>query len=340
MTLITPKVSVVILNWNGLKHLQTFLKSVVEHSYEATIVLADNGSTDDSVAWVKSVFPTVEIVKLEANYGFCGGYNRALSQLEAEYFVLLNSDVEVTENWLMSLTSWMDNHPTTAAVQPLLLDYKNKTKFEYAGAAGGFIDKFGFPFCRGRIFQTIETNQNQYNEPTKVFWASGACMMVRASLFKKYGGLDEFLFAHMEEIDLCWRLQRAGYEIYCIPQSSVFHLGGGTLHKSNPRKTYLNFRNSLYVWHKNHPKLMPVGHLLIRLFLDGLAGLYFLCFGHYKDTLAVIKAHFAYYRSIPEIISIKKRDLNLYPKSVGLFPKSIVIAYYLFKQNTIKKLEL
>ena len=237
------KTAVVILNYNGEKFLREFLPVVIKLSGNAKIVVADNGSTDLSVELLKQKFPTVELIRLDNNYGFCGGYNRALKQVEAEYYVLLNSDVEVTPEWLEPLVALLDSSSDIAAAQPKVLSYNDKDHFEYAGAAGGFMDSLGYPFCRGRLFDITEKDTGQYNDTREVFWATGACLIIRSAVYHKLGGLDEDFFAHMEEIDLCWKVQRAGHKVYYCGTSHVFHVGGGTLSKSNPRKTYYNLRN-------------------------------------------------------------------------------------------------
>ena len=254
------KVKIVILNWNGRAHLERFLPSVVAHSGEASVVVADNGSNDDSVLFLREHYPQVELLQLDQNYGFAEGYNRALSRIEADCYVLLNSDVEVEEGWLNPLVARLAADEKVAALAPKIISYERKSDFEYAGAAGGFIDCFGYPFCRGRILDTIEKDQGQYDTAREVFWASGACMVVRADLFHKLGGFDGDFFAHMEEIDLCWRMQLAGYRVMVEPRSRVFHLGGGTLPNNSARKLYLNYRNNLSMLFKNLSRrsLLPV----------------------------------------------------------------------------------
>ena len=260
-------VAVVILNYNGKKLLEELLPKVIAYSPEAEVIVADNASTDGSLALMETTFRDTRLIKLPRNFGFAGGYNEALSKVKADYYVLLNSDVEVTENWLAPLISYMDAHPRTAACQPKIKSYYQRTHFEYAGACGGYIDKFGYPFCRGRILDTLEPDNGQYDTVTDIFWATGACLFVRAEKYHKVGGLDERFFAHMEEIDLCWRLKARGNAIVCIPQSTVYHMGAQTLNKEHPRKTYLNFRNNWLMLYKNAPK--HIGRTLFeRLFLD------------------------------------------------------------------------
>ena len=286
------KVAVVILNWNGCKMLATYLPGVVEYSRDdAKVIVADNDSTDDSIRLLQTRFKDVEIIRLDRNWGFAEGYNKALAQVDADYYVLLNSDVEVTYHWLTPLVEFMDAHPEVAACQPKLLSEKNKDSFEYAGASGGFIDKYGYPFCRGRIFESVEEDNGQYDYRQEVFWATGACLMIRAEDYRRIGGLDGKFFAHNEEIDMCWRLHLAGRKIFCIPESTVYHVGGGTLPKGNPRKTYLNFRNNLLMLYKNLPEseLRPV--LRMRRFLDYLAAFQMLVLGRsWGDFKAVLRA--------------------------------------------------
>ena len=290
------KVAVVILNYNGASMLAKFLPSVIEYSPGAGIVVADNASTDDSVAVLRESFPTVRLLQLDRNYGFAGGYNKALEQVDAEYFLLLNSDVEVAEGWIEPLLSFMEQHPAAVACQPKILAYNNKTYFEYAGAAGGFIDRYGYPYCRGRLFDTVEEDNGQYNDVCRVFWATGAAMMVRSDAFRKAGGFDGRFFAHMEEIDLCWRMLARGGEIYVVPQSRVYHVGGATLNKSNPRKTFLNFRNNLLMLYKNLPADELRCVMCARAVLDYVAALKFLLTGAWGDFKAVLAARREYRR--------------------------------------------
>ena len=289
------KIAVVILNWNGAGLLQQFLPSVVAFSPEADIYLADNDSSDDSVQIVKSKFPTVKIIQNDANYGFAKGYNEALKHLDADIFALVNSDVEVTENWLKPIIETFQNEPGTAIVQPKILDFKRKDHFEYAGAAGGFIDKYGYPFCRGRIFDTIEKDDGQYDDDTNIFWASGACLFIRSSVFHELNGFDEDFFAHQEEIDLCWRAFNKGLHAKYVSGSTVYHVGGATLEQGNPQKTYLNFRNSMFMLTKNLPKKQLFSRLFVRMILDGIAAVQFLVKGKPKLFLAILKAHGSFY---------------------------------------------
>lgn len=327
------KLAVVILNWNGAEMLHRFLPSVTNYSQGEGIVVyvADNASTDNSKAIVEKEFPTVRWIQLEWNYGFAEGYNKALSQIEAEYYLLLNSDVEVARDWLVPLLEYMDAHPDTAACQPKLLSYKNRKMFEYAGACGGFIDRYGYPFCRGRMFDTIESDEGQYNTVASVFWASGAALMVRAADYWKVNGLDGRFFAHMEEIDFCWRLHNLGKKIVCIPQSTVYHVGGATLNKTNPRKTFLNFRNNLLMLYKNLPEedVKPV--LSTRHFLDNIALVKFYLSGNKGDAQAVIKARKEFKTMLPKFK--ETRETILENKVAGTIPEiyqgSILAAYYL-----------
>lgn len=286
------KVAVVILNWNGEKMLAQYLPSVVHYSSEdAEIFVADNASTDGSLRLLTEHFPSVKQIVLDKNWGFAEGYNKALKQIDAEYYLLLNSDIEVTHHWLTPLLEFMDVHPTTAACQPKLLSINNRNKFEYAGASGGFLDCFGYPFCRGRIFEMVEDDHGQYDDISKISWATGACLMIRSKDYWDAGGLDGRFFAHNEEIDLCWRLRILGHDISCIPDSQVFHVGGGTLPKNNPMKTFLNFRNNLTMLYKNLDDSELSGVMAMRWFLDYLAAFQMLLIGHnWEDFKAVFKA--------------------------------------------------
>jgi len=289
------KIAVVILNWNGAKLLEQFLPSVVAFSEYAAIYVADNASTDTSIEVIQTQFPSVKIIQNSGNFGFAKGYNEALRFVEEPLYALVNSDIEVTENWLVPIIEMFENESKTAIIQPKILDYKKKTHFEYAGAAGGFIDKFGYPFCRGRIFETIEEDKNQYNDEIPIFWASGACFFIRKEVFRKLNGFDPDFFAHQEEIDLCWRAFNLGYQTKFTYKSTVYHVGGATLQQSNPKKTFLNFRNSLLMLVKNLPKNQLFTILFMRLCLDGLAGIQFIFKGKFMHFLAIIKAHFAFY---------------------------------------------
>lgn len=330
------KVAVVVLNYNGIDYLRQFLPTVIKYSEDSEIWVADNASTDGSVAFLKENFPRVRCIEMSINTGYAGGYNEAISKVNADYVVLLNSDVEVTENWIDPIIHLMDSDTNIAACQPKIKSYSNKEHFEYAGAAGGYIDKYGYPFCRGRLFDTVEKDEGQYDSIEEVFWATGACLFVRVQAFKEVGGLDADFFAHMEEIDLCWRLKNQGYSIKCHPQSAVFHVGGGTLQKSNPFKTYLNFRNSLYMMIKNYPKNNLNKVLFIRMLLDGVAGVKFLLSAEFGNFLAVLKAHGAFYQNYSRMY--KKRQLDV--KMPGeIYQDSIVIQNYLKGKKTFRSLK-
>ena len=326
------KIAVVVLNWNGQKFLEQFLPTVIKHSSIAQIIVADNQSTDTSVSYVKSNFPEVVIIQNSHNDGFAKGYNTALKQVQAEYYVLLNSDVEVTANWLEPIITLMDSNKNIAACQPKILDYNHRHLFEYAGAVGGFIDTYGYPFCRGRIFNHLEEDTNQYNDAVEVFWATGACMFVRAEAFWKVGGFDDDYFAHMEEIDLCWRLKNSGYQIYVQPTSSVYHVGGGTLHKLSPNKTYLNFRNNLTTFTKNASPRFLLLKILYRMLLDGVAAYKFLFEGKGSHFVAVMKAHFSFYAQLPSTLK-KRKAMKALPNfrytESGIFKKNIVFLHFI-----------
>ena len=328
------KIAVVILNWNGKKLLEQFLPSVIEHSQEATIYLADNASTDDSVEFVKTSFPSVKIIENTKNGGYAKGYNDALKQVNEAVFCLLNSDIEVTKNWLTPILETFQNQPNTAIIQPKLLDYKNKDYFEYAGAAGGFIDKFGYPYCRGRIFNTLEKDKGQYNDIVDVFWSSGACLFIRKQVFKELNGFDEAFFAHMEEIDMCWRAKNLGYDIKYVGTSTVYHIGGATLKNSNPKKTFLNFRNSLFTMVKNaHGNLFFL--IGTRLILDGIASLKFLFEFKFAHILAIIKAHISFYGHLPNLLKQRK---TLSQTNKHYVITSIVWSYFADKKKYFKSL--
>ena len=302
------KVAVVILNYNGRKFLEQFLPNVIANCDPALaeVVVADNASTDDSVAFMRERFPEIRLIENGSNGGFATGYNLALQQVEAQYYVLLNSDIEVAPHWIEPVVAMMDADPQIAACQPKILSYYHKEQFEYAGASGGFIDKYGYPFCRGRIFQHLEEDKHQYDTPMEVFWATGACMFVRADLYHRIGGLDDSFFAHMEEIDLCWRLKNAGYKVYCCPQARVYHIGGGTLPKNSPRKTYLNFRNNLSLLVKNLPERRVKRTIAYRIVLDWVAAFKFLFQGCPDDFRMVFKAHRDFYKRLPSLREQRK----------------------------------
>lgn len=306
------KVAVAILNWNGADMLSKFLPSVVRFSAgdDIEVCVADNGSMDNSVEVVSRDFPSVKLIRLEKNYGFADGYNRVVAMLDAEYVVLLNSDVEVTEGWIDPIIEFMDNNSDVAACQPKILGYNNKSYFEYAGASGGFIDKYGYPFCRGRIFDSVEEDKGQYDSPMEVFWASGAAMFVKRKVYLEAGGLDSSFFAHMEEIDLCWRLSSRGYRIMCIPQSKVYHVGGATLKKENPRKTYLNFRNNLLMLYKNLPSTELGRVMSVRFFLDYIAILVFILKMDMKNAKAVFKARSDYNKMKTDYTKVRENNIK------------------------------
>ena len=306
------KTAVVILNWNGEAMLRQFLPSVIACSrLEGTeIYVADNASTDASCEVVEKEFPSVHLIRLDKNYGFADGYNYALQKIDAEYAVLLNSDVEVTEGWLQPMVDYLDTHPETVACQPKIRAYRHRNLFEYAGASGGFIDRYGYPFCRGRVFESVEEDKGQHDEVIPVFWATGAALMIRLDVYRNVGGLDGRFFAHMEEIDLCWRLRSRGYELVCLPQSVVYHVGGATLKKENPRKTFLNFRNNLLMLYKNLPAEELVSVMRTRTCLDYLAALFFLLKGDVSNFRAVLQARKEFLRLRPEFVSDRQENLD------------------------------
>lgn len=317
-----PKIAVVILNYNGQHWLEKFLGDVVIKSPEAEVYVADNASTDNSMAYVQENHPTVKLIQNPDNNGYAGGYNQALKDICADYYVLLNSDIEVTKNWLNPVIQRMESDSAIAACQPKIRSYHQKDHFEYAGACGGFVDQLGYPFCRGRIFDTLEKDESQYEDAMPVFWATGACLFVRANAFHEVDGLDQDFFAHMEEIDLCWRLKNKGYSIWVEPKSIVYHVGGGTLQSGSSFKTYLNFRNNLYMLYKNLEH--PWGIISKRLVLDGLAGLKFLSKGKLVHTWAIVRAHFAFYGAISKLKKKRARTFQ-----AALYPINILTTYYL-----------
>jgi len=333
------KVAVVILNYNGRNFIEKFLPIVIEYSSDvAEVIIADNASTDDSVAFIKSNFPDIRLIINNSNGGFSTGYNLALRQVDAEYYCLLNSDIEVTPHWIEPVIELMDNDATIAACQPKILSYNNKKKFEYAGAGGGFIDKYGYPFCRGRIFQHLEDDRGQYDDIREVFWATGACMFVRADVYHRFGGLDDSFFAHMEEIDFCWRIKNTGYKVMYCPQSKVYHIGGGTLPKSSAKKTYLNFRNNLSLLMKNLPSETVLGTILYRIILDWVAGIKFLVDGSFADLWAVTRAHLSFYRHLP---ALRKKRKKLSHRHVSqIYQKNIVFKHFLEHKKNYTELNL
>ena len=300
--------AIVILNWNGKNWLEKFLPNVIEHSENATIYVIDNSSTDDSVSFLKQNFSEIKIVHNQENYGFAGGYNEGLKKIQHEFYCLLNSDVEVTDNWLTPIQNIFENDPQIAAVQPKILDFNRRNYFEFAGAAGGFLDNLGYPYCRGRIFENIEEDHGQYNDEVEIFWASGCCFFIRSENFWAQNGFDARFFAHQEEIDLCWRLKNSGKKIFYTGKSTVYHVGGGTLNKQSPQKTFLNMRNNLSMILKNTPLLSGILLVIFRMILDGFAGIYF----GYKHGMshfwAVIRAHFSFYGQIPETLRLRQKN--------------------------------
>lgn len=331
------KIALVILNWNGKQLLAKFLPSIIQYSQlkNVEIYVADNASTDGSVAFLKTNFPTVKIVENSKNEGYAKGYNDALQHINADIYGLINSDIEVTSNWLEPIISVFKEEKKTAIIQPKILDYKKKDFFEYAGAAGGFIDKFGYPFCRGRVFYELEQDKQQYNNTADIFWASGACFFIRSDVFHQLNGFDEDYFAHQEEIDLCWRVQNLDKKIKSIGTSTVYHVGGATLKEKNPRKTFLNFRNSLFSLVKNLPKSKLLLIIFVRLILDGIAGLKFLMELRPIHTFAIFRAHLSFYFYLPKMI--KKRSL-VTKKTAYYTVKSIVWDFYILGKRTFDKL--
>jgi GT2 family glycosyltransferase len=331
------KIAIVILNWNGQKLLAQFLPSVVNFSsQEATIYIADNASTDSSIDYAKEFFPSIKIVKNVVNNGYAKGYNDALKEIDADIYCLLNSDVEVTDNWLQPIVDVFKADQKTAIIQPKLLDFKDKTKFEYAGAGGGFLDLYGYPYCRGRVFNHLETDKGQFNDVKDVFWASGACLFIRSKVYHQLDGFDEDYFAHQEEIDLCWRAQSIGYKVKYVGNSTVYHVGGATLQDSDPRKTYLNFRNSLLNVVKNVPNKWFLFVIFSRLLLDGIAGIKFIIELRPIHTWAIIKAHFSFYQNFNKFLKkrkklVKKKDYNLHT--------SIVWQYFTLGRNKFNNLK-
>ncbi|MGA1978163.1 MAG: glycosyltransferase family 2 protein [Bacteroidales bacterium] len=338
------KTAVVILNWNGIGFLKMFLENTVSctKDQDTIIYIADNGSTDGSVKWVEENFNSVVVMRLGKNNGFAGGYSIALERIEADYFVLLNSDIEVTRGWLSPLINFLEKNLSYASCQPKILSYSRKEYFEYAGAAGGFIDRSGYPLCRGRILNHVEKDEGQYNDPIDIFWSTGACMAVRSEVWKKCGGFDPDFFAHMEEIDLCWRFHSSGYKVAYVPDSAVFHVGGGALPYDSPFKTFLNFRNNLYLLYKNLPEKNLRRKLFERKVLDVIAALFFLSKGQFKSVNAVWKAHRDFYRNLKSLK--EKRKLASSPLTVTNFPglilnKNIVFEFYLKRHRTFSSLK-
>jgi len=329
-------VAVVILNWNGKTLLEKFLPSIVANSKPAKIYVADNASTDDSVDFVENNYTNqITLIKNKTNSGFAKGYNEALKKVKADIYILLNSDIEVTPNWLEPIIDRFKSNLNTAAIQPKLLDYKDKTKFEYAGAAGGFIDFLGYPFCRGRVFMSIEKDEHQYDDVTSIFWASGACLCIRSDIYNHLGGFDEDYFAHQEEIDLCWRVHNLGYQIDYVGLSTVYHIGGATLREENPTKTFLNFRNSLYSVIKNVPKQYLILIIISRLILDAVAGVKFIFELRPIHTLAILKAHFSFYNNLNLMLKKRRESINKtnhYYKCMGIVWQHFVLGKNKFSE--------
>jgi GT2 family glycosyltransferase len=336
------KAAVVILNYNGLNFLKQFLNTIIQQCpQDAEVIVADNNSSDESVAWLRENYSQVKIIHHPVNYGFAGGYNKALMQIDAKYFVILNSDIEVTQGWLAPLVDFMEQHPDVAASHPKIRSFHNKEYFEYAGAGGGFIDVFGFPFCRGRIFSTLEKDTGQYDDATSVFWATGACMIVRSDCFWQAGGFDEFFFAHMEEIDLCWRLQRMNYKIMYLPFSKVFHIGGGTLPKNSPRKTFLNYRNNLSMLAKNLPAVLLLPVFLFRLIADIAASAVFLVQSGLPHFASVWKAYFSFLANLGSIIRSRRKFSKTYSFKLPstMYRGSVLLAYFVAGKKKFSQLK-
>ena len=336
------KVSVVILNWNGAEMLRTFLPSVVKYTNPelAEVCVADNGSTDNSVDIVRNEFPSVRLISFKENYGFAEGYNKVMDNVDTDYIVLLNSDVKVTEGWVEPILSYMESHKDVAACQPKILSYHDKKKFEYAGASGGYIDKYGYPFCRGRVFDFLETDNGQYDTAADIFWASGAAMFVRRDVYVAVGGLDPKFFAHMEEIDLCWRLLSRGYRLVCIPESKVYHVGGATLKKENPKKTYLNFRNNLLMMYKNLPSDELRKVMIVRCFLDYLAVVFYILKFDFSNAFAVVKARKDYSSMRKDFKSLRDENLRQTKRSKLKFRYdfSLILQSKIFGKTTYSRL--
>ncbi len=302
------KLAIAILNWNGKNWLEKFLPSVVQYSQNADIYVIDNLSTDDSVAFLTTKFPTVKVIKNDKNYGFAGGYNEGLRSIKNEFYCLLNSDVEVTENWIEPVVELFEKDASISAIQPKILSYSDKKYFEFAGAAGGLIDNLGYPYCRGRVFEEVEEDKGQYNDETEIFWASGCSFFIRSKDFWEQNGFDERFFAHQEEIDLCWRLINSGKKIFYTGKSTIYHVGGGTLNKQSAQKTYLNIRNNLSMMLKNLPFPKLVGLIFFRLCLDGVAGIYFGLKNGFPHLWAVVRAHFGFYAQLPRTWKLRQKN--------------------------------
>lgn len=323
------QVALVVLNWNGKQLLETFLPALAQFSPQANLYVIDNNSSDGSQAYIQREFPSIEIIQNKGNYGYAKGYNVGLSGLKEPLLILINSDIEVTENWLEPIVHLFDTDPQLAIVQPKILDYKNKAYFEYAGAAGGYIDKYGFPYCRGRIFDTVEKDEGQYDDIADIFWASGACLCIKNEVFHILNGFDEDFFAHQEEIDLCWRAKNRGYHIKYCGFSTVYHVGGATLNYENPQKTYLNFRNSLMMLYKNLPAHSKFNRIFIRLCLDGIAGIRFLLLLQPKHCWAILRSHFGFYKRI----STLKNKTEITNINNYFTEKSIIFTYFVCRKK-------
>lgn len=338
--MIVPSVAVVILNWNGKSLLEQFMPSVVKSVYpNLQLIVGDNSSTDDSVAFIRTNYPEVRIIQNDHNYGFAEGYGRLLDQVDADYYILLNSDVEVPENWIQPVIDAMEMDEKIAVAQPKVKWQKNKTQFEYAGAAGGYLDLHGFPFCRGRLFDTVEIDTKQYEDQKEIFWASGAALFVRSTCWKEAGGLDPDFFAHMEEIDLCWRLKNLGYKVIYCPNAEVYHVGGGTLNANNPYKTYLNFKNNLVIMQKNLPLNDAYPRIFIRMCIDFIAWLHFLLQGKLDFAWSVNKAHYHFLLNLSRN-GRKRQDKQIsFLKHTGQYPASVVWAYFIKKIRFFSQLK-
>ncbi|MGI9530415.1 glycosyltransferase family 2 protein [Lutimonas sp.] len=331
------KIAIVILNWNGRDLLEKFLPSVVKYSLDdAEVYVADNNSSDDSVSFLKEHFPQVKIVQNKINGGYAKGYNDALQHINADVYALVNSDIEVTKDWLKPIKAVFEANTSTAIIQPKLLDFKDKSKFEYAGAGGGFVDFMGYPFCRGRVFMDLETDQEQFNDVADIFWASGACFFIKSDIYHELGGFDEEYFAHQEEIDLCWRVQNEGHHIKYVGRSEVYHVGGATLKESNPHKTYLNFRNSLFTIAKNVPKRFVFIVIFFRLLLDGVAGIKFIIELRPVHTWAIIKAHISFYWHLRKML--KKRRALSFKQTNYFYCFSIVWEHFIKRKKKFSQI--
>ena len=334
------RTAIVILNYNGVHLLEKFLPTVVAYSYGAEVIIADNASTDNSLSWVRQVYPSMRIIALDQNYGFCGGYNRALREVDADYYLLLNSDIEVTEGWLPPLINILDTRADVSAVQPKILSYHRRNEFEHAGAGGGFIDKLGYPYCRGRIFDTVETDRGQYNDDHFVFWSSGACMLIRARSFHQFGGFDEDYFAHMEEIDLCWKLHRDNQRVMYCGRSVIYHIGAGTLSYGSPRKIFLNFRNGLFVLYKHLSFAQLFTRLPLRVVLDVVAALRFIVSGQWSNGAAIVRAHGEFFLNMGRETRKRRAIQSAYPRYTGegMKVRSIVYEYFIRRRMTFDQL--